>query len=267
MLVVCAILGCVASAGYGMDLSPREILTRSISNYERDWNLARDFTCTEHDVMDTSSHSRTAEVSQVSVLDGTPYVRLIAKNGHPLTGEEARKEDEKYQKAVAARDKETAEQRTRRISKYQEQWRFLREIPDAFDFWLLGHETILGRSNYVIELTPKPGYIARSKNARMFSDIEGKLWVDEQDLRWTQAEAHVINTISMGWVLARIGAGANITIKQVKVDEQHWMLKKLAVSGSAKILLVKNRSLNEVVSYSDYKRVVPPPATAAAKNR
>jgi hypothetical protein len=262
-----ATLGCLASVGYSAELNPRAILTKSISNYEKDWNAALDFTCTEHDVTDTPGHSATAEVSQVSILDGTPYGRLIARNGHPLTAEEVRKEDEKYRKAAGARDKETAEQRARRLRKYQEQWRFLGEIPDAFDMQLLGHETIQGRANYVIQLTPKAGYVAKSKNARMFPDIEGKLWVDEQDLRWTQAEAHVINTISIGWVLARIGAGAHITIKLVKVDDEHWMLKELAVNGSARIMLLKNRSIDEIISYSDYKRVIPRVGTAAAKNR
>ena len=80
----------------------------------------------------------------------------------------------------------------------------------------------------------------------------------------------MINTISIGWVLARIGPGAHITMKQVKVDGEHWMPKEIDVNGSAKILLVKNRTLDETVSYSDYKRVRAPrdcdreePVTAA----
>ena len=99
----------------------------------------------------------------------------------------------------------------------------------------------------------------------MFADIAGKLWVDQQDLRWTKAEANVIDTISIGWFLARIGPGTHITLKQVKVDDEHWMPKEFAVNGSAKIMLVKNRLLDETVSYGDYKRVRPPAPTAAAR--
>jgi hypothetical protein len=108
------------------------------------------------------------------------------KNGHPLTAEETRKENEKFEKAAAARDMETPEQRAHRIRKYQEQRRFLYEIPDAFDIKLLGHETIGGRANYLIELIPQAGYVPKSKNAHMLSDIEGKLWIDERDLRWAR---------------------------------------------------------------------------------
>jgi hypothetical protein len=71
----------------------------------------------------------------------------------------------------------------------------------------------------------------------------------------------------MGLVLARIGAGAHISILQVKVDDGHWMPKELDAGGTARIMLVKNRNLDETVSYSDSKRVRPTAGTAAAKNR
>ncbi len=267
ILFLTAMAGVLASPGYCVELNPRQIVATSISNYEKDWKAALDFTCTEHEVTkDNSGRPKTTEVSQVIVLDGTPYSRLIGKNGHTLSEEEAQRENEKYRKAVAARERESSEQRAHRLHKYQEERAFLREIPDAFDMKLLGHETLNGRANYLIQLTPRKGYVPKSKNARMFSDIEGKLWVDKQDLRWTQAEANVTEPISIGWVLARIGPGAHITMKQVKVDGEHWMPKEIDVNGSARILLVKSRTLDESVSYSDYRRVRPAAPTAAAKN-
>jgi hypothetical protein len=207
------------------------------------------------------------EISQVNVVDGTPYSRLIAKDGRPLAPEETLKEEEKYRKMLDAREDETPGQRARRIRKYEEERRFLNEIPDAFNMKLVGHETLDGRPNWVIALAPKEGYIAKSRNARMFSALEGRLWIDERDLRWTKAVANVIDTISFGWVLARIGPGAHITMKQVKVDGDHWMPKEIDINGTARILLVKNRTVNQTTSYDNYKRLRPAPGTAAAKNR
>lgn len=258
----------MAQPVYSAEPDPREIVGKSIANYENDWNAALAFTYTEQDVSkDASGRTKSVEVLQVSPLDGTPYSRTIAKNGHTLEGDEAAKENGKYDKAVESRGRETPEQHARRVSKYQDERGFLREIPDAFDMKLLGHETLDGRANYLIQLTPKADFAAKSKNARMFSNIAGKLWVDEQDLRWTKAEADVINTISIGWVLARIGSGTHITMTQVKVDDEHWMPKEIDVSGAARIMLVKNRTLDETVSYSGYKRVSPEQGTSAAKNQ
>lgn len=249
-------MGSIATAAYCVELSPRDIVAQSISNYDKDWNASLEFNCIERDVTeDTAGTAKSVEVSQISVLDGTPYSRLIGKNGHPLTAEEARKEDEKYQKALSLRDHETAEQRDRRVRHYLHERRFLQEISDAFNLKLLGEETLSGRPNYLIELTPKPGYVPKLKYARMFADIQGKLWIDQRDLRWTKAEAEVIDTISIGWFLARIGPGTHISMKQVKVDDEHWLTEEIAISGFARIMLVKNRPLNEKVSYSDYQKI------------
>ena len=260
--------GLIASPIFCADPNPVEIVTRSVVNYQKDSQEALDFTYTERDVTkDTSGRPKTTTVSQVTVIDGTPYSRLIAKDGRPLDPDDARSEDEKYRKVLAERDRETPEQRARRVRKHQEEWKFLSEIPEAFNIKFLGHETVAGRPNYILELTPRPGYTAKSKFGRVFTSVQGKLWVDEEDLRWTKAEADVIGTVSVGWILARIGPGAHITIKQVKVDGKHWMPKELDINGSARILLVKNRSLDETVSYSDYKRIRPSAGTAAAKNQ
>jgi hypothetical protein len=268
ILTLFAAAGFMAWPLYSADPDPHEIVEKSIANYEKDWTAALSFTYTEQDVSKgASGRAKSMEVFQVSPLDGTPYSRMIAKNGNTLNGDEAARENEKYDKALESRGRETPEQHARRVRKYQEERGFLREISDAFDIKLLGHETLNGRANYVIQLTPKAGYIPKSKNARMFSDIQGKLWVDEQDLRWTKAVADVVNTISIGWVLARIGPGAHITMTQVKVDDGHWMPKEIDVSGAARIMLVKNRTLDERVSYSGYRRVSPGQGTPAAKNR
>lgn len=242
----------------------RALVEQSIANYEADWKAALDYTYTERDV--SSDPSDKVELYQVIVVDGTPYNRLIAKDGHPLDAEESRRQAEKYRKMLDARDKETSEQRAHRIGKYDTERAFLKEIPDAFNMKMTGNETVDGRPNYVIQLTPKEDYVADSKYARIFSSIEGKLWIDQQDVRWTKAVAHVIDTISFGWILARIGPGAHITMTQQRVGE-HWFPKKIAIEGIAKILLVKNRTIDDTISYENYKRFHPAPGTANAQNR
>ncbi len=263
-----ALLGLAVPSAYCAELSARDIVTQSIANYDKDWEAALKFSYTETEITkDSSDRTKHVELSRVSVLDGTPYSRLIAKDGHPLTGDEARKENEKFEKAMDTREHETPEQHARRLRKYRNEREFLHEIPNAFNMKLLAPETVNSRTNYVIELTPKEGYVPKAKNARMFSDIEGKLWVDGQDLRWTKAEANVINTISIGWFLARIGPGAHITLTQVKVDAEHWMPKQITVDGSARIMLVKNRAIDETITYADYKPIGKGEAAVSAKNR
>ena len=73
--------------------------------------------------------------------------------------------------------------------------------------------------------------------------------------------------LSIGWIVARIGQGAHITIKQVRVDSGHWMPRELDVNGGRPDHVGKDRTLDETVSCSDYKRVRQSNTLAAAKNR
>ena len=104
-LTLTTIIGFLTNCICFADLSPWEIVSQSISNYDKDWEAALDLTYAEREVTtDATGRPKATEVSQVMVLQGTPYSRLIAKNGHPLSPEEALGENEKYQKAVTVRD-------------------------------------------------------------------------------------------------------------------------------------------------------------------
>ena len=52
----------------------------------------------------------------------------------------------------------------------------------------------------------------------MFSKLEGKLWVDKQDLGWIKADGRVIQPFSIGLFLARVLRGSHITMEQTRVD-------------------------------------------------
>ncbi len=202
---------------------------------------------TQRDVEKSSAGTKVS-VSQVTVIDSFPYEKVISRNGKPLSADEARKEEEKYQKALKA----STSDREKRVAEAERKRDFLKEAPDAFDAKLLGEEPLAGRPNYVIHLTPKPGYEAKSSHAKMFSKLEAKLWIDKEDMRWTKAEAHVIDTIAIGFFLARIGPGANILMEQEPIGDNIWLPKKIDVSGNAKILMMHNKSIDEELTYSNY---------------
>ena len=77
-------------------------------------------------------------MSEVFPLEGTPYERLVSKDGHALTSEEQLKENEKYQKTLELRKSESPAERQARIRKYESQRAFIPEIPEAYTlrFWV-----------------------------------------------------------------------------------------------------------------------------------
>ncbi|HVS88331.1 MAG TPA: transposase, partial [Candidatus Acidoferrum sp.] len=61
-----------------------------------------------------------------------------------------------------------------------------------------GNPVADGRSAYVLQATPHPGYHAHGKYGKMFSKVEGKLWVDKQDFGWIKVDGQVTQSFSMG---------------------------------------------------------------------
>ena len=195
------------------------------------------------------------EVTRTFIIDGTPYERLISRNGHPLSPERERREEEKFQKAVRERAEESPEQRRKRLLKYENERRFLEEVPEAFNFKLYGQENVNGRPAYVIEATPKPEYRPHDMKSRMFTKLVAKIWIDRQDLRMAKAEATVTDTVSIGLIMARIGRGGHFELEQTRMPGGIWVPKDIDVCGTATILLIDKKNLDEKITFSDYQPI------------
>jgi len=91
-----------------------------------------------------------------------------------------------------------------RLRKDEENRSFLPELLQAFDFQLIGEEIVDGRLAYVLHATPHPGYQAHGKYGKMFSKVEGKLWVDKQNFGWIKVDGQVTQSFSTGLFVARV---------------------------------------------------------------
>jgi hypothetical protein len=232
-------------------VDPKELVRQSIVNYDRDWQAQMSWAWTQTDIT-VSDDSKETEVSEFAPVGGTPFERLIRKDGLPLTAEEQRKENRKYEKVLREREHESSAERDARIRKYVEERAFVDEIPEAYNFHIVGEEVVEGRPAWVVEMTPRPGFVPTAPHAALLAHMEGKLWIDKQDVQWAKAEAHVIDTISIGWIVARIGPGARFNVEQTRVANGLWMPNRIKINGVAHVLLVHAKNLNEELSYSGY---------------
>ena len=160
------------------------------------------------------SKSQADRTWDVTFQEGSPYRRLIARNGVPLTAEEQKAENEKMEWNVAERRKESKEQRDRRIAEWRKradrQREPLNEVPDAFDFQIVREEPIHGAAAWVIDGTPKPRYKRRSSAASILQKMKARFWISKRDYHWIKLEAETLDTFTYGAFLLRIGKGAHI---------------------------------------------------------
>jgi hypothetical protein len=242
---------------------PREIVRRSVEIDRQNLEIARNYTYLERREdreLDGSGKVKNTEVqtSDVTLLEGSSYRRLVARNDRPLSSREQQREEDKLRKSIEERRAETAEQRARRIADWerrrQRQRDPLKELPDAFDFRLAGEEALASGEVYVIDAMPKPGYKPQTPSAAYFPKVKARLWIDKDDYHWAKVELETLDTISFGGFLVRLAKGTRLIVEQAHVNQEVWLLKGVTLRASARIALIKSVHEELILTFTDYKK-------------
>jgi hypothetical protein len=247
-------LSLAVSAVFAAQPDAREIIRRSVVTADRNWKARQYYTYTAREEERHVDSNGSVKITNIDILrtvvvNGVPVEQTVQHNGTPPSASTKRKDEEKIRKV----QRETPYERSARLAKDRENLAFVDEVPDAFNFKLIGEETIDGREAYIIEAKPKPGFRGRAKYARMFPKVTSKLWVDKRDYGWVKADATVIAPISLGLILARVQPGSHIVFEQTRLADGTWLPRRVQVRAEARILFVKSYLADEVITYSDYQ--------------
>ncbi len=257
MAAACACVPLVAG-----QLDVQDLLRRSVAATQRDWKEAPNFSFLEHDVdqkLDSNGgvKSRVEKSYEVTMIEGSPYNRLVRVNGKPLSAAQDQDERRKMDAERKRRSGESRGARSKRVAKYERERRqdeaMLREMVEAFDYKLVGEETVNGRAAYVLAATPKHGYVPKSRDAKVLTGMKGKLWIDKADTQWVKVEAEVVRPVSF-YAVATVSPGTRFVLEQEPVEPGIWMVKHFAVHVNSSVFWI-SRNSNEDDRYSDYRRV------------
>jgi hypothetical protein len=249
-----------ASQNHASVADARQIVGPSVLATERSWAARDHYTYTERDEDRRLNSlgqvkSENVDISRMILVNGARFEQLIEHNGQLPSTKDQRKSNEDLDRLRH----ETPDEQTARLRKDQENRAFLRDVLEAFDFHLIGEEIVGGRPAYVLHATPHPGYHAHGKYAKMFSKVEGKLWVDKQDFGWIKVDGQVTQSFSMGLILARVERGSHIILEQTCVGDAVWVPKRIEVRATARILFLKSLGIERILTYSDYRPVTDGP--------
>jgi hypothetical protein len=241
----------------------REIVRRSVELDQKNTEISRNYTFLqrqETNEFDGAGHTKKHEIRtfDVTLLEGSPYRRLVARNDQPLSAAEQQQEADKLQKSIEQRRHETPEQKERRIAdwkrKQEKQREPLKELPDAFDFKIAGEETLDGIETYVIDATPKHGYKPKMLSASFFPKVKARFWISKNDYQWAKLDMETLDTITFGGFLVRLAKGSHLLMEQARVNREVWLPKKVSVQASARVLLFKGFHAEFLFTFSDYKK-------------
>ena len=242
---------------------PRAIIEKAVAKDIFNWEAAKDYTFLERmqqDSLDGSGavKSSKSETHEIMVLYGEPFERTVAKDDKPLSEKEQKKQDEEFDKETRKRANESPEERQKRIQKYEkerdDERAFVREILDAYDFTLAGTEVLNGRPTWVIDGTPHPGFEGKRRESKMLPKIKPRFWIDQQDYSWAKLRAEFTETVSFGWVVARLHKGSQFEMQQVLVNREVWMPQRADIKLDARVALLKGVNENIHLTYKDYRK-------------
>jgi len=251
------------AAGAACAQDARDLVRRSIAQDQLDLERRKDYTWQASSVeRHFDSHGKVESTRQEGweslILDGLAYRRTLERDGKPLSPEEQRAEQKKLDRITGTLHSETPAERQHRLDEAARQskreWAFLSEIPDLFNLRLEGETTIDGRPVWIVSGEPRPGAQPGSRDARALLKIRGRMWIDKATCQWARVEAETIGTISWGVFLARLHPGAKLVFEQTEVDADTWLPKRLFMSGSGRVGLVKRLAEDEEIEWRNYKK-------------
>ena len=241
----------------------QELVHRAIlldqQNYKEYKNLTHiERAQTEH--LDKKDNVKKTEIvtKEVFILYGERVEHVLEKNDKPLSPDDARKEQEKFDKQVQKLKDESPEKRKKREEKFEEDTKKDREFIDdgmnAFSFTLLGEETVNGRPAWIVQGEPRPDYRPNVKNGAILKKLHGKIWIDQESSHWVKLDVEFTDTLSVGWFLARIHPGTRVQVEQVPFRDNIWVPTYVKFKLDARVALFKPYFANVDVSYRDWRR-------------
>jgi hypothetical protein len=242
---------------------PVEIIRRATELDRRNTEISRNYTYLErHEQREEDGRGNYKRIESttldVTVLEGSPYRRVIARNDKPLSAKEQQQEEAKLQRSIVERRHETKEQREQRIAEWerrqQKQREPMRELVDAFTFTMAGEETINGAETWIIDAMPKPGYRPKMQSTAFFPKVKFRMWVEKRGYHWVKLDMESLDTITFGGVLVRLAKGGHLTVENARVNNEVWLPKSAMLRGSIRIALVKVLRGEINYSFSDYKK-------------
>lgn len=209
--------------------------------------------------IDKHGGAKLTEVSEYDVywIGDVAVRRLVRKNGRELTADEQKKEEERVtkeaEKARGRRERAAAEGKETgprgedevTVSRLLELGRFTNA------HWL----KLDGRPTIQVDFVGDPAAKTHNRFEEVIRDMEGTVWVDEQDKVLRRVEGRFMRPFKVGGgLLADIRQGTSFQFDQKKVNDEVWLPSTMQAVGAMRVLLLFHFDGSGNVMNSDYRR-------------
>jgi hypothetical protein len=129
---------------------------------------------------------------------------------------------------------------------------FFKMIPDALIFTYAGRDRDLIKMNF----RPNPSFQPPSREARVFHQMEGEMWVDEAQRRLVRIHGHLIADVKFaGGLLGYLEKGGYFNVEERELLPGQWDLALMEVNMKGNALFFKTIAVQEKEYRSDFRTV------------
>ena len=177
--------------------------------------------------------------------------RLVAVDGRPLDANE--EQDERARIGNLVRNPAEQQRLEQTKKKETEQCKaFFKMIPDALTFIYAGRDGNLIKLSYL----PNPSFQPPSREARVFHEMEGEMWVHETQRRLVRIRGQLIADVKFaGGLLGHLEKGGHFNVEQRELVPGQWDLTFMEVDMKGKALFFKTIAVQEREYRSDFRTV------------
>jgi hypothetical protein len=198
--------------------------------------------------------------TQVEHLVDTPngtVSRVMLIDDKPLTPAQQREERERIRKMLdpaqmrrKLKDQQEDDERTRKM---------LSTIPDAFDFVYL--DNLIAPNGHKlrrIKFIPRPGFNPPSREAMVFTGMQGEVLIDETACRLAKIDGTLFKDVTFGWgIFGRLYKGGRFFVEQSEVSPSHWDTTRMILHFDGKALFFKPIHIDDNETSWDFQPVPP----------
>lgn len=237
---------------------PGELVRAAIQNQIADDRQPRLFAWKERKYRGQQTQIETI----VQTPDGT-LSRVALIDNQPLTPAQSAEEEQRLRRMS---DPDQMRRRNRAREEDDERTRkMLASIPDAFDFMFVeSTQAPNGHKLARIRFTAHPGFDPPTREALVFTGMQGEIIVDETARRLAKIDGTLFRDVNFGWgILGKLYKGGRFLVEQSEVTPSHWETTRMMLHFDGKALMFKSIHIDENEYSWDY-HPVPPMSVAQA---
>jgi hypothetical protein len=224
--------------------------------------MQKQYTChvaSEQEEADSKGQLKGTKLKEFEVfnLAGEEARHLVAKDGNPLTGDEKRKEDERFNKEFEKLTKQEADLARDPKKQEKEEAKDESDLSDFLRAILFSNprrERFRGQDVIAVDFGPNLAYKPKKTMENLAQKLVGVMWIDEQAHDVARVEGHFNASMKIaGGVVASLDKGSSFVFEQAKINGEVWMPVYDEIHVNGHFLFLKAKA-NQIERYSDCKK-------------